>query len=215
MPTPSLLDHFSALEDPRQSWKVLYPLEEILMIVLAGVMAGADDFVEISRWARLKLPWLRRFLAFKNGVPAHDTLNDVMNALPHELSPNVSQIGSPACATTRPISWPLMAKPRAARMRPMGGRCISSAPGQRGSGWCWGRSVATQKKMKSAQYPACWSGWSCRARWLPSTRWAASTASPMPFWVYPNKGTYCDIRLCLRSYSHDCLPAGFELTCDG
>lgn len=85
MTTPNLLEHFAALEDPRQSWKTLYPLEEILLIVLAGVMSGADDFVEISLWARRKLGWLRRFLPFEHGVPSHDTLNDVMNALPNDL----------------------------------------------------------------------------------------------------------------------------------
>ncbi len=26
MSGPSLLEHFSALDDPRQSWKVVYPL---------------------------------------------------------------------------------------------------------------------------------------------------------------------------------------------
>ena len=48
MTTSNLLDRFAALEDPRQCWKTLYPLDEILLIVLAGVMAGADDFVQIS-----------------------------------------------------------------------------------------------------------------------------------------------------------------------
>ena len=81
----SLLDHFSALEDPRQSWKVIYPLEEILLIVLSGVMAGADDFVEMGLWAKNKLAFLQRFLPFSHGVPSHDTLNDVMNALPNDL----------------------------------------------------------------------------------------------------------------------------------
>lgn len=85
MSTPGLLYHFSALEDPRQSWKTLYPLNEVLLIVLGAVMAGADDFVEISFWAKRKLDWLRRFLPFEHGVPSHDTLNDVMNALPSDL----------------------------------------------------------------------------------------------------------------------------------
>jgi predicted transposase YbfD/YdcC len=78
----SLLDQFSALEDPRQAWKVVYPLPEILLIVLCGTMAGAEDFVEIERWAKQKLDFLRRLLPFANGIPSHDTLNDVMNALP-------------------------------------------------------------------------------------------------------------------------------------
>jgi len=49
------------------------------------VMAGADNFVEIARWGRRKLDFLRRFLPFEAGIPSHDTLNDVMNALPHDL----------------------------------------------------------------------------------------------------------------------------------
>ncbi|TXN38560.1 transposase family protein, partial [Methylobacterium sp. WL7] len=30
----ALVEHFSALEDPRQSWKVVYPLPEIMLLVL-------------------------------------------------------------------------------------------------------------------------------------------------------------------------------------
>ena len=85
MISANILDHFSAIEDPRQSWKTVYPLPEILLIVLCGVMAGADDFAEIARWADRKLEFLRGFLPFKDGIPSHDTLNDVMNAIPADL----------------------------------------------------------------------------------------------------------------------------------
>ena len=37
-----ILDCYSVLEDPRQRTKVIYPLPEILLLVLCGVMAGAD-----------------------------------------------------------------------------------------------------------------------------------------------------------------------------
>lgn len=77
----SLLDHFSALKDPRQAGKVVYPLPEILLLVLAATLAGADDFVEIRLWGRQHLPFLRRFLPYRHGIPSHDTLNDVINAL--------------------------------------------------------------------------------------------------------------------------------------
>ena len=36
MPGKALLDDFSALEDPRQAWKVVYPLPEIMLLVLCG-----------------------------------------------------------------------------------------------------------------------------------------------------------------------------------
>lgn len=77
----SLLEHFSALEDPRQSWKVVYPLPEVLLLVLCATLAGAEDFVEVVRWGRSKLTFLRRFLPYDRGVPSHDTLCDVIAAL--------------------------------------------------------------------------------------------------------------------------------------
>lgn len=51
MSTSSIIEHFSALEDPRQIHKVVYPLREVLLIVLCGTMAGAEDFAQIERWA--------------------------------------------------------------------------------------------------------------------------------------------------------------------
>ena len=45
---PSIRSHFSALQDPRQSAKVLYPLPEILLLMLCATISGADDVVEIG-----------------------------------------------------------------------------------------------------------------------------------------------------------------------
>ena len=76
-----LLDHFSALKDPREQWRVLYPLREVLLLLLCGTLSGMDDFVEINLWGRERLDFLRRFLPFEHGVPSHDTLNDIVNAM--------------------------------------------------------------------------------------------------------------------------------------
>jgi predicted transposase YbfD/YdcC len=80
-PSSAILDHFSALSDPRQSWRVIYPLPEILLLVLCATLSGMDDFVEIRLWGEQRLDFLRRFLPYERGLPAHDTLNDVVNAL--------------------------------------------------------------------------------------------------------------------------------------
>ena len=69
------------MEDPRQRTKVIYPLPEILLLVLCGVMAGADDFSEITRWGKLHVEFLRRFLPYREGIPSHDTVNAVIAAL--------------------------------------------------------------------------------------------------------------------------------------
>ncbi len=80
----AFLDHFSGLNDPRQAGKVFYPLDEVMLLALCGVVAGADDFVEISLWGQENLDFLRRFLPFRRGIPSHDALNDLFNALDHE-----------------------------------------------------------------------------------------------------------------------------------
>lgn len=64
---------------------MVYPLPEVLLLILCAVMAGEDDFVEIERWGKRKLDFLRRLLPFRRGIPSHNTLNDVMNALPAPL----------------------------------------------------------------------------------------------------------------------------------
>lgn len=85
LPSSAILDHFSALRDPRQLWRVVYPLPEILLLVLCATLCGMDDFVETKLWGEQRLDFLRRFLPYERGIPAHDTLNDVVNALDPEL----------------------------------------------------------------------------------------------------------------------------------
>jgi len=81
----SLLDHVPALTDPRQPGKVLDPLPEVMLLVLCATLAGAEDFVEIRLWGRQKLAFLRSLLPFRRGIPSHDTVNDVINALDPDL----------------------------------------------------------------------------------------------------------------------------------
>ena len=80
-PSRAILDHFSALDDPRQGWRVVYPLPEILLVVLCATLSGMEDFVEIRLWGDERMDFLRRFLPYERGLPSHDTLNDVINAL--------------------------------------------------------------------------------------------------------------------------------------
>lgn len=75
------LEHFEPLEDPRQSGKVWYPLDEVLLLSLLGVLAGAESWVEIAEFGKRKLDFLRRFRAFENGTPSHDQLGDLFAAL--------------------------------------------------------------------------------------------------------------------------------------
>ena len=75
------LAHFSALSDPRQSIKVLYPLEEVLLLTLCAVLCGADGWVSVALFGKQKLAFLRRFLPFVHGTPSHDQLGLIFGAL--------------------------------------------------------------------------------------------------------------------------------------
>ena len=75
------LSYFNDLPDPRQRGKVMYPLDEILLLALLAVLAGADSFVEIARFGCKKRELLRRFRPFLGGTPSHDHLGDIFAAL--------------------------------------------------------------------------------------------------------------------------------------
>ena len=72
------------MPDHRQSGKVIYPLEEILLLCLLAVLAGAEALTDIARFGEKKLTLLRRFRPFANGTPAHDHLGDILATLDAE-----------------------------------------------------------------------------------------------------------------------------------
>ena len=50
-----LLDHFSAVTDPREQWRVAYPLPEVLLLVVCGTIASCDDYDDIVDWGEAHL----------------------------------------------------------------------------------------------------------------------------------------------------------------
>ena len=72
------LDHFRALADPRQRGKVVYSLDEVLLLCLLAVLAGAESIVDIARFGEKKLALLRRFRPFADGTPSHDQLGTIL-----------------------------------------------------------------------------------------------------------------------------------------
>lgn len=75
-----LRDHFSELTEPR-SGKVTHPLLSIVTIAVCAVICGADDFVAIAQFGRVKRKWLAKFLDLSNGIPSHDRFNQVLASI--------------------------------------------------------------------------------------------------------------------------------------
>jgi predicted transposase YbfD/YdcC len=80
-PTPNILAHFQALDDPRISPATRHKLLDIVAIAICAVICGADTWVEVAAFGRAKEPWLRTFLELPHGIPSHDTFGRVFAAL--------------------------------------------------------------------------------------------------------------------------------------
>lgn len=81
----SLLEHFAEVEDFRANWRVMYPLPEILLLVVCATIASCDDFDDIAAWGEAHIPFLRRFLPYHHGVPGARWLNILMNRINPDL----------------------------------------------------------------------------------------------------------------------------------
>jgi len=82
--TVVFLEYFKDFPDPRQRGKVIYPLDEVLLLCLLAVLGGAETFVDIARFGEKKLGLLRRFRRFRDGTPSHDHLGDIFATLDAE-----------------------------------------------------------------------------------------------------------------------------------
>ena len=77
----ALLEHFSAIEDPREPWKVAHPLPEVLLLAVCGTIADCDDYDHIAAWGEAHLPFLREILPYHHGVPGGRWLTLLMNRI--------------------------------------------------------------------------------------------------------------------------------------
>jgi len=77
----ALKGHFRKLKDPRRAHRRLHLLLDIVVIAICAVLCGANTWPEVVTWAQRRQPWLRRFLALPNGIPAHDTFERLFDRL--------------------------------------------------------------------------------------------------------------------------------------
>jgi predicted transposase YbfD/YdcC len=77
----SIPRYFAKLRDPRRRHRRLHLLQDIIVIALCAVIAGAQDWQEIETFGRKRRPWLKRFLKLLNGIPSHDTFERVFDRL--------------------------------------------------------------------------------------------------------------------------------------
>ncbi|CDG21777.1 H repeat-associated protein yhhI [Xenorhabdus poinarii G6] len=80
----SFTDHFSDIEDPRQTAKVAYPLFDILFATLCAIIAGAEGWSDIQEYTEGHHDWFLKQGMFKEGVPVDDTIARVLSRIKPE-----------------------------------------------------------------------------------------------------------------------------------
>jgi predicted transposase YbfD/YdcC len=75
------LDHMRRVPDHRIPGMTTYPLDEVLLAVLVGVVCGADDWEGVEAVAEGSLDWLRSFLPFAEGVPTAQTFRKIFRVI--------------------------------------------------------------------------------------------------------------------------------------
>ena len=76
-----LLQHFSELSDEREPGRIMYRLDEVLLLVTCATIASCDDFDDIVAWGQHHLDFLRRFSEFHFGVPCERWLRCLVNRI--------------------------------------------------------------------------------------------------------------------------------------
>lgn len=77
-------EHFGNMTDPRVERTKLYPLEEILFVLLCGSVCGAESWRDFVMFWQEKLDFLREYFPFSAGIPCKNTFARVTAALDPE-----------------------------------------------------------------------------------------------------------------------------------
>jgi len=83
--TDTFIENFSQLEDPRIHRQRLYPLIEIVFLVVCAKICGAESFREYVRFGHAKIILLQERLPYANGIPSKATLSRVFTLINPEI----------------------------------------------------------------------------------------------------------------------------------
>lgn len=80
----NLTEILEGIEDTRRQNSVIYPLHEILFIMLVAVMCGATSYARIEMFAAGRKEWFGKYLKLENGLPDANTFRRVLMSITPE-----------------------------------------------------------------------------------------------------------------------------------
>ena len=66
----TLEEVIEGIEEPRRERSILYPLKEVLMILLFAVLCGANSYAKVEMFGKTKEAWLKKYLPQLQYQPA-------------------------------------------------------------------------------------------------------------------------------------------------
>lgn len=77
----SLTEVLEGIEDTRRTRSVMYPLHEVLIIMLLAVICGATSYAKVEMFGVSKQDWLKKFLTLEYGIPDACTFRNVIKEI--------------------------------------------------------------------------------------------------------------------------------------
>lgn len=77
----ALSEVLEGIEDTRRTRSVMYPLHEVLIIMLLAVICGATSYAKVEMFGKSKQEWLKKFLKLEYGIPDACTFRNIIKEI--------------------------------------------------------------------------------------------------------------------------------------
>ena len=87
-PATLVYNSFETLNDPRADRGHNHSLHETIFIALTAAICGSNGWADVERFGKAKRHWFERYLELAEGIPSHDTFEQLVDVCPQQLLPN-------------------------------------------------------------------------------------------------------------------------------
>lgn len=77
----TLTEVLQGIEDTRRKHSIMYPLHEVLIIMLLAVISGATSYAKVEMFGNSKREWLGKFLDLEYGIPDACTFRNIIKEI--------------------------------------------------------------------------------------------------------------------------------------
>jgi hypothetical protein len=76
-----MLAYINVIDDPRQDYKVIYPLTTLLFTTLCAVLCGCQSWQDVEDYCYSKRQWLSQHIDLSMGIPSSWTFRRLFTLL--------------------------------------------------------------------------------------------------------------------------------------